>query len=316
MATDYDNDVARLNRLVFVASTAICAIAAGRCLVSFAPSVWFDVDPSFDGMPFLGLGPLGSMVLDAFTLFFAAIVLILRASALGRMGATALLLVIPGALVAAFFGSNNLDDGWRGATWCAGAFGALALFAALSGRDEVARRSRSVCVAVLLSVGAALVVKGCWQVLVEHAQTVAAFESNRGALFAAQGWFDGSPQALTYERRLLQNEATGWFGLSNIFSAIAAVISIAIGSLALHFRKQMEPFACAAMMLVAVLCGALVLYNGGKGAIGALILGASIAFASTRSPKWMSWSARFMIAIPFAIAIAVCVRALFPGAAF
>ena len=46
----------------------IASVAVMRCVVTFAPRVYFDVDPAVDPTPLPGLAPGGSLVLDCLLL--------------------------------------------------------------------------------------------------------------------------------------------------------------------------------------------------------------------------------------------------------
>ncbi|HQR39835.1 MAG TPA: hypothetical protein PLF26_15715, partial [Blastocatellia bacterium] len=78
-----------------------------------------------------------------------------------------------------------------------------------------------------ISVAAVLAFRGIEQVFIEHPGTVENFKRNRDAILAAQGWPPDSAMARGYERRLMQAEATGWFGLSNVYASFAAASSVA-----------------------------------------------------------------------------------------
>ncbi|NBX40780.1 MAG: hypothetical protein EBR15_05065, partial [Gammaproteobacteria bacterium] len=81
---------------------------------------------------------------------------------------------------------------------------------------------RAVVAAILLAAAVPIVARGLIQVWIEHPQMVAEFRAHKQEILAARGWAEGSPQALTYERRLVQPEATAWFGLSNVASSALA----------------------------------------------------------------------------------------------
>src|SRR5258705_354539 len=72
--------------------------------------------------------------------------------------------------------------------------------------------------------------QGLLQIWVEHPATVENFRANREAFLAAQGWAPDSPAARGFERRLLQAEATGWFGMANIYGSFcAAALTVMLG---------------------------------------------------------------------------------------
>ena len=54
----------------------IVVIAVMRCVISFAPQIVFDIDPALDPTPLAGLGPGGSLLLDALLLLACACALV------------------------------------------------------------------------------------------------------------------------------------------------------------------------------------------------------------------------------------------------
>jgi hypothetical protein len=108
-------------------------------------------------------------------------------------------------------------------------------------------------------------VRGAVQVLVEHPAMVELYRDTRAAFLAERGWPDDSSAALTYERRLMQPEATGWFGLSNAYSTMMAAGALALGAIAWCARRTQQSGNTALLALAALACGALLAVNGGKG---------------------------------------------------
>ena len=114
---------------------------------------------------------------------------------------------------------------WRGSAWVGAFVGAGAL--AACGAHPRAARLQRIALAVMLSVCALWLVRGAWQLVVEHPATVAQYLASKEEFLAAQGWSEQSAQAQTYERRLMQREATGWFGLANIMAGLAGAGGVA-----------------------------------------------------------------------------------------
>src|SRR3954470_9622307 len=54
----------------------VVSIAVMRCMVMFAPQTLFDVDPAGDSTPLGGLGPAGSLWLDAALLLACALAML------------------------------------------------------------------------------------------------------------------------------------------------------------------------------------------------------------------------------------------------
>ncbi|HYE02797.1 MAG TPA: O-antigen ligase family protein [Phycisphaerales bacterium] len=181
----------------------------------------WDMDPLIAGAPRTGLGPGAMMTLHALALAGAGLALAGHVLGGGRLHRMMIVLGALGGAGAAWHVflavSGTLESQVAGVAWLAGVGAGLAL--AHAGADA---RLRRVVAAVLLGLVGVLALRGVQQVMIEHPATVAAFSAAREEVLAAQGWTPGSPMALSYERRLLQPEATGWFGLANVQGTFAA----------------------------------------------------------------------------------------------
>ncbi|MBM4112140.1 MAG: O-antigen ligase family protein [Phycisphaerae bacterium] len=310
-----------------IALGVIAAVAAARAMLSISPALRFDTDPAVIPGALAGIGPSASLLLDSLGLIGVAMLLAGRAgrrseaaAALDRgrdstpaqvrgrvrsIGLAPLLVLVPlpGFLATLLGESGGLSDLWRGASWLAAALAA----ASIVGRG---RAARTIVGAVLLGAIAAMLVRGASQVLVEHPATVEHFEKNRDAFLSARGWTPGSPAALSYERRLRQVEASGWFGLANVYSGVAVAGAFAFAGLAMSARRlaptardsaarsqdsaahARDRTATASSLICAVAAigaVAIVVVNGGKGAIATLLIGGAAAgvlgLARGRGPR-------------------------------
>lgn len=257
--------------------TGILSVAALRALVAVQPQVLFDVDPARDAGTMLAIGPVGSGIFDIVLLVSAALALLGELLAGNGVRRLPLALAAIGSLCAALHAIGSSVGAFRGGTWIAAAFAFVALAHLV--RE---RRLRIAALAVLVAVSVPLAVRGAVQVTREHEDTVAMYDANRAAFLAERGWDPDSSAARTYERRLRQPEATGWFGLSNPYSSLMGVGLVGLGALAvLGFRRGFAGPA-AAIGAGALGCGALLLVNGGKGAIAATGLAAVLAVVLAR----------------------------------
>jgi hypothetical protein len=238
-------------RLRLYGFLVVLVVAALRALVVIEPAVWFaDVDPALEATPLLAMAQRGSLQLDLLLLggAFAALLGEHRAgrasAGVDRGGGSAgcgsgvhpwmlVLALLPVPVVLFHAIGPWAGNAFRGSTWCAAMVGFVAVAHAV--RD---RRMRAIAVAVLLGVIAMLAVRGAVQVLVEHPAMVELYRETRAAFLAERGWPDDSSAALTYERRLMQPEATGWFALSNSYSSMMAAGLVALVAMAWRDRKS------------------------------------------------------------------------------
>ena len=266
--------------------SVILAIAALRALVAIVPAIWFDVDPARDAMPQLALDAGASLLLDLLVCLAAFVALVgEHFSGRGVRLPLVALAAAPAGIVW-WHGQHDLLDGFRGDTWLA----AMLAFAALAHlvRDG---RLRVVAIAVLAAVAVPLAVRGIAQVTVEHDATVEAYRATREQFLADRGWAPDSSAARTYERRLMQAEATGWFGLANPYSTFLGVGFVGLGLLGALAWRSASRSAGALGIVGALACGGLLLANGGKGALLATGLAAALALIAVawRKPARGNW---------------------------
>lgn len=301
-----------------IACGAIAAIAAGRMLVSTAPIGWFDVDPVLDPTPWAGILPSQVLCCDAAVLALSALALACMRRSLDRIGiAVVLLALLPVVAVVVHAwggGPDASDDLWRGVDWVSAAVGAATL-ASCARADAAAGGLRPLLAAVLLGGLAPVLVRSGIQLAVEHPETVAYYRAHKAEVLAARGWAPDGAQAAMYERRLLQLEATGWFGLSNVLSGVAAAGAVALGGLAAGAWRRVESGTSLVLALAAGACAAVVAINGSKGAVGALAAGAALAaFALVRAGRvgasLRSRGASLALALVGCVVLLVVVRGL------
>lgn len=271
---------ARALRLAGLAG--ILGVAAIRALVLIEPAVWFaDVDPASDAMPLLAIGATASHILDLVLVLSSAVALVGEwRDSRGIHGWLVLFALLPAPVILLHGGLLGAGNAFRGDTWLA----AMCAFAAIA--HLVRERSmRVIAVAVLSALMVMLAARGAVQVLIEHPATVALYGETREAFLADRGWLPDSSAALTYERRLMQPEASGWFGLSNPYSTMMGVGALSLGALSVLARRGQQSGNTLLLALGAAACGALLLLNGGKGAIAATVLGAGVLLVLVRTNR-------------------------------
>ncbi|MFZ9879922.1 MAG: hypothetical protein ACO3QC_00785, partial [Phycisphaerales bacterium] len=258
----------------------ILGVAALRAFVSIQAQTVFDVDPARDPMPLLALGPAGSALLDALLALAAALALTgERLAGRGVHAWAVALAMVPAVALGAHAG--DAEDVFRGLTWLS----AMLAFVALAHLVRE-RTLRVVALSVLCAVSVPLAARGAVQATVEHAATVETYEATREAFLSSRGWTADSSAARTYERRLRQAEATGWFTLANPFSTVMGVGLLALGFTAWRGWRKGEFALAAGVGASALLAGVLLVVNGSKGALGATaIAGCVTAALLARSPR-------------------------------
>lgn len=285
----------RESRLSTLASAGVLALIATRMLANFEPFPYFSGDPLVAPAIINGFTPAVSAWMDVSTIALACIALLGEWRAKRPVSILLTLLTLIGATAAMHFvargGGDRVGHIRLGLNWTAAWFGALAL--AHTARSA---RVRTLAAIVLLGVAIPLAGKGAYQFFVEHTDTVAAYVQNRDSFLAQQGWSHGSPNHLAYERRIMQNEATGWFSLSNPYASVVGaclvgMIALTIAGIA-RSRSPEQSFTSGwvGILAISAICavGALVL-SASKGGIAAAVLGLAVGGAtitvSHRAPK-------------------------------
>lgn len=289
---------------------AIAAVSAARALMAHPPAPWFDIDPAADPNAFPGLAPSASLAVDGAVLLLSACAAWALRRSIDRLGAALLVLAAVGTVPCLVHGLQDPDDAWRGMQWASALVAGAALAACIPAMPGGgARALRAVCLAVLVGAVAPLAARSALQAWVEHPAMVERFREHRAEILAAQGWQEGSPQALTYERRVLQAEATGWFGLANVASSLLAAGAVACLGAAVALRRALPAGALLAAALAAA-CTALVLVNGSKGAIAALSAGLAFAAWVGSGRGRPSWHPRVAVAAVAMVLVAVAARGI------
>ncbi len=324
---------AQVNHLALAAVVLILTPLLARAMTPVATFPAWDFDPlmAFDPSP-VGMGPAGSLVCDVLVLLGCGLGLLAGSRAPAQrgwrhahshgetlwLGAAGLLILsacaplafhagllsrspdVGGGSGTAFFALGHMRIG---AAWLSGMLAALALWRAC--RDPGAR---AVAFAVLMGFVIMLAFRGAQQVMVEHAATVADFQRNKSQIFAAQGWSADSPMARGYERRLTQNEASGWFGLANVFATFAAAGAVGFGGMAwAAWRARSTPGVSTPLGLMVTLAGAVtslaaVAMAGAKGGAAAMVLGGVLCGAFLLAPRLgeLPWLRRGLAWAPLA----------------
>lgn len=281
----------------------LAAMLGARTVVAWTPLVHFDIDPSAIStesvVPFAGFGPAGSLTIDAVTSLLAS--MLLSSLALRRSiawtGAVAMLAGVVAALDVCLVLRGDFEQLWRGSAWVSAFLGAGALASCAS--HPQAGRLRRIAVGVLLSIGMAWLVRGAWQLVVEHPQTVEQFRATKDEFLAAQGWAADSVQAQTYERRLLQREATGWFGLANIMSGLVGAFGLGCAIVLVRARHRLTRGSALALASAVLCSGAVLAINGSKGSLAATLIGGVAAWIACRS----AWHARAALLAALALPV-------------
>lgn len=275
-----------------------------RILLINDPFPIWDVSPFKFPAPSVGVPPTLAMMLDILAILGAALALIVSGA---RVRLIEPLLLGVGAIAATmhalFVDGGSLDNLRIGSCWTAALAAGIGIRHLAS--DPVVRRW---IFALVLGASMPLAIHSLVQVFVEHPATVAAYRANPSSFLDARGWTPGSAMARNYERRLMQPEATGWFGMANVHATFAAAFVVgwcgvvlgprltkfggratsprptpqwknarATAAPAVAVPIRGEPFLLGAMVLLTLV---MLLLTRSKGGLAACILGLGLLAAS------------------------------------
>jgi hypothetical protein len=311
--------VADLRGIIADAAGALLAVPAlYLAMVSVTPFPFFDFDPFEQPPTMTALGPTGMLACCTLMLVGCGLAVLARGVA-GRgwivLGTAGFALVCGAGVMVWHAARSDMEHVVVGSPWLAMLAAGLGAWA-LGGMPGGGARVRAV-LALAAGFSVMLVARGVVQVLVEHPQTVAAFEQNRESILAARGWSAGSEAAAMYERRLRHAEGTGWFGLANVYATFAAAafaggVGLAVwagtrGARGTGTRARLHA-AMPGLVLAGVGLAGLVL-AGSKGGYAAAGLGATAgmiaaAFVRYRVPRGTDVPARLARRVPAVLCLA------------
>lgn len=256
--------------------------AALRALVAITGNPFFAVDPRLLAIPLEGLGPAGSVALDAMALLGCAAALAAERLDRRAFDLRVIALFLAPVPILAWHAWDDAEQMRAGSQW-------LAAMATAVGSLHLARevRWRLMLLGAVAALTIPLAVKGLYQVTIEYGETLRSFQENREALLAAQGWEDGSSQAEIYIRRLTQREATGWFALSNVYGSILAMLAtfwVGVSLAAAKSRLQSGWLGVAIIFAAAALAGLTASFSKGAGA--AAVVGLVLAAMCILPRRW------------------------------
>lgn len=258
-----------------------------RALAAPSTTPWWDLDPLTGWRPETTLTPATSLFLDA-AAWFGAFLVLTTARKAGepirwKSGALLLLGVIGVVLHAAVLrpltaGDSSAPRGdfastLLGSAWAAAMVGAWALLHI--GADRALRQAATM---TIFAIVAMLSARGAYQAFVEHPRVVAAFKADPAAMLASKGWESDSASARLFERRLNQVEATGWFGLANVYGSLAgacavAWITLAVGAIRARIKGAIAGGDAGLIVILALAACAALALSGSKGAVVAALVG-------------------------------------------
>lgn len=244
-----------------------------RCVTGYDPMPIWNADPTRVETPVVSLTPMLSLACDTIAVIGAAMLFAARWRAISPWTITLAVIGVAACLAHSFNSNTTPESIVTASAWAAAVTGGVAIFTAcrrgtgVAGSEWCRRTVLATCIGLIGVLGA----KAALQVWVEHPAMLAAYRENTQAILEANGWNADSPMARAYERRLNQPEATGWFGLANVFSTLAAGTCVACAAILLAAWKRDAHARWVMWGAIAgfLLAGGALVLAGGKGGFAA-----------------------------------------------
>jgi hypothetical protein len=264
------------DHVLAVLTLGVLTLVLVQMMVPLLPIIYFDVDPRSESAStaITVMGPTASAWMSVIGMGLSALVMIFHHLAGRKIAWTSCILAMVGMAFCWYHMDDNVESMHRSMLWA----GAMAI--ALAGRHLAEHdRLRRLAVASLLAMLIPMAFQTIIFVLVEHPATVKMFQENEDAFLAARGWAKGSAQHQLYVRRLMFNDATGSFGLSNVYGSILASLTLLGIVVSGHVARQWRA-TWAMVPVAAVVLGLAAIYlTHSKGAVAVLMAGAILCIA-------------------------------------
>lgn len=287
----------RLDAAAAIAAAIIVAVLVFKATSTLDPFPGWSGDPTLVAAPILAITPTFSIVADLVLSLAATVAIAIAAPRLLRgtrhtpiAGAVLLLLILATTLPHLRTAHHDPQLALTLSAWLSALLAGLAAFAL-----HTFPRARAILAAGVVALIAALVARALVQFFIEQPATYATFKATKSAFLAAQGWPEGSPNALAYERRVSQREASAWFGMANVLASYGAAFAACFATWTIAALARPGASARARVTLIACTLAsvALVLMAGSKGGYAALLLGLLLAsIAAWRSSRTTDASSR------------------------
>lgn len=288
----------KLDAIACVAAALMVGVLVFKATSTLDPMPGWSGDPTLVAGPILAMTPTPSMIADLVLCLASAVAISIglpRLTPRNRVISLVAVLIVLLLAVAVPHMRTALRDPHLALTltaWQAALTAGVAAFAL-----RTVPRARAILAAGTLALIAAFFTRALVQFFIEQPAAYATFRATKSSFLAAQGWAEGSPNALAYERRVSQQEATAWFGMANVLASYGAafaacfatwtIAAIARGASAASARARFTLVACTLASI------SLVIMAGSKGGYAALLLGLALAsLAAWRSTRGMETTRR------------------------
>jgi hypothetical protein len=204
-----------------VCAAVLVGVAILQALVPYMPDPYWNGDPRAQALEgkITELIPVSYIVMNLVAILAAFAGLVAHRLKGGALSGWVLVPTAMGALAALYVGAQD-DEAVRALGWAAAAFGAASAWH-LAQRP----RERGLMVGALVGICVLLLIKALFLVFIDFPSGQAYLREHMGEILQARGWTPESSQAQAYVRRATQMEATGAYGLSNVYGSVMAALA-------------------------------------------------------------------------------------------
>jgi tetratricopeptide (TPR) repeat protein len=290
----------KLDAIACVAAAVMVGVLVFKATSTLDPMPGWSGDPTLVAGPILAMTPTPSMIADLVLCLASAVAIAIglpRLPPRNRGISLVVILIVLLLAVAVPHMRTAIHDPHLAFTltaWQAALTAGVAAFAL-----RTVPRARAILAAGAFALVAAFFTRALVQFFIEQPAAYATFRATKSSFLAAQGWAEGSPNALAYERRVSQQEATAWFGMANVLASYGAAFAACFATWTIAaVTNRAATSARARFTLVACTLAsiALVIMAGSKGGYAALVLGLALAsvaaWRSTRGVDSAPFSSR------------------------
>ena len=273
-----------------LALVGVISLAMLRCLVMFAPQIYWDAEPQAGqlALGYAQFGPLGAAVTNCLAVLVLALALWDAALHRRRVHRVLIGLWLVGAAFASIQGRIDAVSLSIGGSWIGGlALGLAAMH--LAQRAE----ARRVMIAAIVAFILPLTCNAIYQGTVERVHTLQSYQENRPQFMEQRGWTDDSPQLRKFERRLDQFELIGRIGFSNVLGTVTLMLVLAGAGVTLSHlaaakdkRQRVRAIIAGAVTALAATALALTFSKGAVAAGAIIVVAVAVAWGVSRATGW------------------------------
>ncbi len=278
-------------RLEAAAAIGLMILVAVRVLVAFDLKPMWDLTAADNVVDRMRFDHVAAGICDGLFVLLLWVVLVARLICRRGVYGWAIGAWAIGSGFALYHGWDNAADFRFGSVWI-GALSAGLTAMHLADHFKLRRLLMVSCAMLVLPLG----LNAVHQITIQHQRDIEHYEQNKKQVLAEHGWEPGSAEQRKFQTRLYQNEATGAFGLANVFGSAAMGLMFLAGGVAMAAWRggvaKSVKWTCAAVAVLGAATAALSVSKGVAAAAGIAFIAVAATWRLNRKrPDAMRWIA-------------------------